>query len=538
MASFADRSPLRYGLRRLLRAGSFGRFAQPVARPRNPTEPIPPLPLPAPLDRTVQLARAAQEDWAARPVAARLAVIRRLRHGIAGVAGDLAAAAAGEALTSEVLPLADACRFLEREAERLLAPRRLGTEGWPFWLGRVEIEVRREPLGLVLLLAPANYPLFLPGVQTVQALAAGNAVLWKPGRSGGRAARALAGLLAAAGLPAPLLTLLPEGEEAGREAIAAGPDKVLLTGSAATGQAVLAELAPRLLPAALELSGCDAVFLLPGCQAADLDRAASALRFGLTLNGGATCIAPRRLFLPGALRPALEERLIRLLGDAPAFPMAAVAPGPARRTRELAREAVSQGARLIAGTLGLGEPFRPLVLTGARPEMRLLQEDLFAPVLSLVEIDGLEEALAGAAVCPYALGAAVFGPEAEAVAFAGRVRAGVVVINDLVVPTADPRLPFGGRGRSGYGLTRGAEGLLELTAVKAVAVRRGAWLPHLEEPRLGDEALLRSYLALVHGGGWRARLGGLAGVCRALGRRGRVVPRASQRTALPQEGRS
>ncbi len=489
--------------------------------------------------------RAAQESWAARPVAARLAVIRRLRHGIAGAAGDLAAAAAGEraaseALTSEVLPLADACRFLERETERLLAPRRLGSEGRPFWLGRVEIEVRREPLGLVLLLAPTNYPLFLPGVQTVQALAAGNAVLWKPGRSGGRAARALAGLLATAGLPEHLLTILPEGDEAGREAIAAGPDKVLLTGSAATGQAVLADLALRLLPAALELSGCDAVFVLPGCKGADLDRLASALRFGLTLNGGATCIAPRRVFVPRALRPALEERLIRLLGEAPALSVAtvaAVAPGPARRARELAIEAISQGARRIAGTLGEGEPFHPLVLTGARPEMRLLEEDLFAPVLSLVEIDDLEEALAGAAACPYALGAAVFGPEAEAVALAARVRAGVVVINDLVVPTADPRLPFGGRGRSGYGLTRGAEGLLELTAVKAVAVRRGAWLPHLDEPRPGDEALLRSYLALVHGSGWRARLGGLAGVCRALGRRGRV-PRAPQPTALPQEGMS
>jgi acyl-CoA reductase-like NAD-dependent aldehyde dehydrogenase len=537
MANLADRPPLRNWLRWLLRAGSFGRFAQPVARPLNPAEPIPilpTLPLPAPLDPTVTLVRAAQEDWAARPVAARLAVIRRLRHGIAGAAGDLAAAA--EVLTSEVLPLADACRFLEREAERLLAPRRLGTAGRPFWLGRVESEVRREPLGLVLLLGPANYPLFLPGVQAVQALAAGNAVLWKPGRSGGPAARALAGLLAAAGLPEHLLTVLPEGDEAGREAIAAGPDKILLTGSAATGQAVLAELAPRLLPAALELSGCDAVFVLPGCKGADLDRVARALRFGLTLNGGATCIAPRRVFVPRALRTALEERLVQLLGK----DTQAISPletSVARRARELAMEAISQGARRIAGTLGEGEPFHPLVLTGARPEMRLLKEDLFAPVLSLVEIDDLEAALAGAAACPYALGAAVFGPEAEAVAFAARVRAGVVVINDLVVPTADPRLPFGGRGRSGYGLTRGVEGLLELTAVKAVAVRRGAWLPHLDEPRPGDEALFRSYLALVHGGGWRARLGGLAGVCRALLRRGRV-PRAPQRTALPQEGMS
>jgi acyl-CoA reductase-like NAD-dependent aldehyde dehydrogenase len=438
-------------------------------------------------ERTAVLAREAQGRWAARPVPARLSVIRQLRHRIAGSAGDLAMSAAGagnrptaEVLTSEVLPLADACRFLEREAGRLLAPRRLNDDGRPFWMRGVAIEVRREPLGLVLVIAPANYPLFLPGVQTVQALAAGNAVLWKPGRSGSGAAHAFASLLAAAGLPEQLLTVLPEGEEAGREAIAAGPDKVLLTGSAATGQAVLAQLAPRLIPAALELSGCDAVFVLPGCDNAGLDRVARALRFGLELNGGATCIAPRRVFVPRALRPGLEERLVRLLGGLPA-----------------------------------------------------------SPTLSLLEVGDMEEALAAAALSPYALGAAVFGPEEEAVAFAGRVRAGVVVVNDVIVPTADPRLPFGGRGTSGYGSTRGALGLLELTAVKAVAVRRGAWLPHLDARQPGDEELFRSYLALVHGGGFAARLSGLAGIVRAIRRRPRgKVSRTPQSTALPQEGMS
>jgi acyl-CoA reductase-like NAD-dependent aldehyde dehydrogenase len=516
-----------------------------LAQPASPTSlrmsrmsPLPILRTPqeAEVAEVALLARAAQARWAARPLPARLAVVKRLRHGIAAAAGplarDLAAISGqrsvGETLTSEILPLAEACRFLEREAERLLAPRRLGTDGRPFWLGGVETEVRREPLGLVLVLGAANYPLFLPGVQTLQALAAGNAVLLKPGRAGGGTARALAGLLAAAGLPENLLTILPEGDEAGREALAVGPDKVLVTGRAATGQAVLADLAPRLVPATLELSGCDAVFLLPQCRAADVDRAARALRFGLTLNGGATCIAPRRVFVPRSLRPALEEQLVRLFRNTPSgLPVAAVAPELARRARELAAEAMLEGARLLAGSLAGDGPFRPLVLADARPEMRLLRKDLFAPVLSLVEIDdsepseALEEALAGAALCPYALGAAVFGPEEAAVAFASRVRAGVVVVNDLIVPTADPRLPFGGRGRSGYGLTRGAEGLLELTTVKTIAVRRGRRLPHLEEPQPGDADLFLSYLALVHGGGWRARLQGLVGLFRALGRRGR-----------------
>ncbi len=403
----------------------------------------------------------AQADWAARPLRQRLRVIRALRHRIAANARELARAAGedrpeAEALSAEVVPLAAACRFLEREAPRLLAPRRLGAGGRPAWLAGVYAEVRREPLGLVLVIAPANNLLFLPGVQAAQALAAGNAVLWKPGRGGLAAARAFAGLAAAAGLPAGLLTVLGEDPEAAREAVAAGVDKVFLTGSADTGREVLADLARRLTPAIVELSGCDALFVLPG---ADLGRVARAVRFGLTLNGGATCIAPRRLFVPYALAPALEENL------------------------------------------------------------RRLDKDHFALGVSLTPVAGPEQALAMAAACPYALGASVFGPEKAAVAFAAKVPAGSVVVNDVIVPTADPRLPFGGRGESGFGVTRGAEGLLEMTAVKTVSVRRGRWLPHLEALHPLDAELFRAYLTLAHAGGLRARLRGAADLTRSLLRR-------------------
>jgi len=181
------------------------------------------------------------------------------------------------------------------------------------------------------------------------------------------------------------------------------------------------------------------------------------VRFGLTLNGGATCIAPRRVFVPQALAPSLAERLGR-----------------------------------------------------TNPE-----------TLTVTPVSSVGEALAEAGRSPHALGASVFGPEAEAVALAGRIRAGVVVVNDLVVPTADPRLPFGGRGESGFGVTRGAEGLLELTVPKVIAVRRARRLFHLDDPDPVDAELFRAYLTLTHAGGLAARLRGAVDVARALARRGR-----------------
>ncbi|HYO16283.1 MAG TPA: aldehyde dehydrogenase family protein [Thermoanaerobaculia bacterium] len=467
-------------------------------------------------------ARAAQAVWAARPLRERLRTVRVLRHRAAAGARDLVRAAGGggerpeaEVLSSEVVPLLDACRFLEREAAHLLSPRRVASEGRPFWLTGVDAEVRREPLGVVLLIAPSNYPLFLPGVQAVQALAAGNAVLWKPGRGGLPAARALAALAAGAGVDPRLLGVLPEEPEAARAALAAGVDKVLLTGSAATGRAVLAELAGRLVPATMELSGCDALFVLPG---ADLDRVARAVRFGLTLNAGATCIAPRRVFVPRAVAGELADRIAEL---AAALPAVTVDPEVACRARVLAAGALEGGARLLAGSLEPADDFQPLVVADALPTMRLLQEDLFAPAVSLVSVGDVEEALADDALCPYALAVSIFGPEGEARALAGRVRAGVVVINDVIVPTADPRLPFGGRGESGFGVTRGAEGLLDLTVPKVVAVRRGRQLPHLGKRHPEDAALFHAYLTLTHAGELRARFRGAAGLLRALIRRGR-----------------
>lgn len=459
------------------------------------------------LRREIAALRESQLAWAARPVSARLKIVREIRRRIARDPETLAAtvrlpqrASAAETLAAEVLPLADACRFLEREAAKALAPRQLGRRGRALWLGRVNLRVLREPFGVVLVIAPWNYPLFLPGVQVLQALVAGNAVLLKPAPGASEPASAFARLCHSAGIDAGLFRVLPEPPEMARAAIAAGVDKVILTGSAATGQTVLAELAARLTPATMELSGCDAVFVRAD---ADVELVAKALAFGLRLNGGATCIAPRRVFVHRSLFDALQQRLARLAAQMPAVP---VAPETAARVRSLVGEALEAGAGLVAGDLNGPNDFTPLVVTNAAPAMELLKSDVFAPVVSLVPVDSDEEALAAAAQCPYALGAAVFGEAKGAAALAEKVDAGCVVVNDVIVPTADPRLPFGGRRRSGFGVTRGLEGLIEMTQIKAIAVRRGRWLPHLEPPRPDDARLVRGYLGMAHGGRWGRRL--------------------------------
>jgi acyl-CoA reductase-like NAD-dependent aldehyde dehydrogenase len=456
------------------------------------------------------MTRTAQSGWSATALADRVKVLRRFRSLLVRQAQPLAAEIArhrrcstAEALATEIHPLADAVRFLERNLADVLRTRRPGRTGRPVWLAGVEAEVRREPFGLVLVIGPGNYPLFLTAVPALQALAAGNAVWLKPAPDCLPLLTQFLQLLVTAGLRPGVAMVLPEAVASTRAALAARPDKVVFTGSAETGRSILQQLAPQLTPATLELSGCDAVFVRDD---ADLDLTARALAFGITLNGGATCIAPRRVLVSERVHRRLAERLVNELKGREAIRMKSAS----ARWLPWVQQALAQGATLLHGRIEPDQIAGPLVLDHARPEMPLLQNDSFAPVMSLVPVAGDEAALLANARCPYALGASVFSRDLSAAhELATRVRAGSVTINDLIVPTADPRLPFGGMGESGHGVTRGAEGLLEMTFPKVIHLNRARARRHYEPLDESQSPLFVALLQLTHGGSLSERFAAL-----------------------------
>jgi acyl-CoA reductase-like NAD-dependent aldehyde dehydrogenase len=404
-------------------------------------------------------ARTHQARWAAWPVARRLQVVRSFRFLLADHAEALAASAArvagrpvAEKLVSEVLPLADACRWLERRAARVLSARVCGAIGRPLWMRGLSFEVQRRAFGTVLVIGPGNYPLFLPAVHALHALTAGNAVLFKPAPGPAQVARAFAELAYEAGLDPKLLGILPDTVEAAQRAISAGVDKVIFTGSSRNGREVLSRLARTNTPAVMELSGEDVVLVLAD---ADVDLVIRALKFGGRLNGGATCMAPRRVIL---------------------------------------LQAVAASFRVRVADAGL-------------------------PELPIEEVVDEETALRRVAASPFALGVSIFSQDiSRARSLAGRIPSGFVLVNDLIAPTADPRMPFGGVKASGFGVTRGDEGLLEMTYPHVVAVRRGQSRPHFDEPHAGDPGLFSSYIAVAHGR-LRRRLAALSPLVAAAFRR-------------------
>jgi acyl-CoA reductase-like NAD-dependent aldehyde dehydrogenase len=254
-----------------------------------------------------------------------------------------------------------------------------------------------------------------------------------------------------------------------------------------------------------------------------VDLAALAAWFGATINRGQTCLAARRALVHRSVYDAFADALRALAAAAGPLPLAMEK--QARHADRLVSEALAGGARLLVpAPEGNGAPssFPPTVVLDARPEMSLCREDSFAPVLAVLPYDTLEEAVRVNAECRYGLGASIFTRNpAQAEALAAQLRAGIVSVNEVVVPIGHPATPFGGLGFSGWGVTQGAEGLLEMTVPQVVSVCNGTFRPHYElaAGRQADqEELMRSLLDLEHGPTLGRRWRALVRVVRAMWR--------------------
>ena len=401
----------------------------------------------------------------------------------------------GELITTEFIPLLDNCRFLEAQASKILASKKLGRRGQPAWLWGVQSVVHREALGRILVVSPSNYPLFLPLVCAVYGLAAGNAIWLKPAPGSRKLHSLTQDCFLDVGGDSEIFRVLDEDIIEVERALNEGVQKLVLVGSAETGRTVLSQAAAALVPTTAELSGWDAVFVH---SEADSQRAAQSLVFSLGLNEGRTCVAPRRILFQGQV-DEFEAHFVEALR----------ARNPRRLTSEerqvLDRE-LALGGRYICADPELGSG---LILT-KDVNSELWRQPYFGSLAVMTVVADDDEALEVVRSCPYALGATLFGPEVWAKDFAHKVPAQVVCINDALVPTADPRIPFGGSGWSGWGRMRGAEGLLDLTQSRSICTREGGSMDHLSPPSPHDDQIVETFLLLSHGSGFTQKVKALS----------------------------
>ena len=379
--------------------------------------------------------------------------------------------------------------------------------------------VEYQPLGVVGVIGPWNYPVFTPVGSIAYALAAGNAVVFKPSELtpavGEWLVRSFAEALRATGddPPPPVLQGVYGPGTTGDALTRSGVAKLAFTGSAATARKVMAAAADTLTPVIAECGGKDA--LLVGADA-DLEAAVDAAAWGAMSNAGQTCIGVERVYVAEAVYHSFVERLTARVSELRpgSDPGAAYGPmtSPAQGAIVLKHvsDALDRGAKAVVGGADsvAGAWVRPVVLTDVPEDSAAVTEETFGPTVTVTAVPDLAAGVALANGGRYGLGSAVFTRKrAAGIAAARALRSGMTSVNSVVGFVTVPALPFGGVGESGFGRIHGADGLREFTRAKAITRQRFRPLLRLTSFGRTPAGMNRAVtlVTLLHGRLYRAR---------------------------------
>ena len=335
-----------------------------------------------------------------------------------------------------------------------------------------------QPLGVVGVIGPWNYPVFTPMGSIAYALAAGNAVVFKPSELTPAVGAWLVGSFAEVVPEQPVLQLVTGMGQAGAHLARSRVDKIAFTGSAATARKVMAACAENLTPLVAECGGKDAFIV--GADA-DLDAAADACAWGALSNSGQTCIGVERVYVVQDVYHQFLEKLsdrvaqIRPGDDREADYGPLTLPGQAEVIENHIADALARGARPVIGGIGsVRRPYvGPVILADVPEESKAVTDETFGPTITVSRVASLAEGVERANESRYGLGGTVFaGKRKAAMAAARSLKSGMTAINSVITFASVPSLPFGGSGDSGFGRIHGADGLREFARPKAITRQR------------------------------------------------------------------
>lgn len=456
--------------------------------------------------RRLASARQAQQTWQKLPAAQRMKFFRRFAALVGHRADELIRSvptpqlSRQEILAGELLPLAEGARWLARRSAQVLRTRREKLSGQPWWLPGAVIETRREPWGIVLLVGPQTSTLLFPGIQMLQALAAGNSVLMKPGHDGTASALALRMLFVEAGGDPALVQILSEDIEDVRAAIEVGVDHVVLSGSLTSARAVSRQTAETLTPTTLAVASHEACFVQAD---ADIEFAARVISRGLTQPSPADSTALLRIYVAQPRQADLLNALERHAADWRPRPISESATLAAQRFVD---DIVADGAKLAWPRPATDAGWLPVVLSDVHVPTFHKRLEAAAPVALLMTCADDEQALELARQSPCPSLASVFGAPRQAAEFARRVPAGCVIVNAGAAPEHDPRVSR--PSAQGNGVTCGPEGLRHMTRTVVIVEQRRTWRSPLDPAEIPAERL-QGLLNLLHGQSWKQRWQGL-----------------------------
>ncbi len=435
------------------------------------------------------------------------------------------------ALLGEIWPVCEKLRWTIKNGEKHLVPERVSAGMMLHKRARLEF----HPLGVMGAIVPWNYPMQNLLNPIIPALMAGNAIVVKPSEhvawSSARIIELVEDALRAEGHSHDLAQIVQGFGDTGRALIEAGIDGLVFIGSVGNGKRVLEAASRTITPVVLELGGKDPFIV---CDDADLELAAHAAMSGCFINCGQNCVAAERVLCHESVAAAFEARvaeLTRALRQGPPLAGAVVDVGAIATPMQIAvvddlvRRAVAEGARLVCGGKRVlteqGDYYAPTILADVRPEMAIMQEETFGPVMLLGRFASDDEAIAIANGTAFGLGSSVFSRDRQrARRIAGELEAGMAGINEYGGMTYMAQdLTFGGVKASGFGRINGREGLRACCNVKAVIDDRFPLAVPSKVYPVGerDYDSAKATLQLLYGRG-RERLRGLAALVKSFTR--------------------
>jgi len=443
---------------------------------------------PAEIDAAVASARKAFLSWSRTPVIVRqkhlvrlLEEVRTSHEEIARLIATEQGKPIGEARAVDVIPAADTLRYLSRHAAAILAERPVDYAQILF--AHKSGSYRLEPLGVVAIVTPWNFPFGIPFVEVAACLAAGDTVVLKPASATALTGLAVGDLCRRAGIPPGVVNVVTaSGDDTNRLIEHPGIAKILFTGAVETGIGVMQRAAKNLTGVVLELGGKDPAVVAAD---ADLDRASSGLVWGAFVNAGQACGSVERVYV---VKDVAEEFLGKVvakaktlrLGD-PLSSTTDMGPLTTEAQRALVEahvaDARTNGAKVLTGgqrPRAKGWWYPPTVLTRVDHSMRCMHEETFGPLLPVMVVENLDEAIRLANESEYGLTASGWTRSRRtAQRLAEELHAGTVTINDHLFSFGEPTATWGGVKKSGVGRSHAAFGLHELVNVKHVSVDMG-----------------------------------------------------------------
>jgi succinate-semialdehyde dehydrogenase/glutarate-semialdehyde dehydrogenase len=443
---------------------------------------------------SVSRARMAQSAWQRTPLRGRLKFIRSFqrllnerKQQIARTISSETGKPYAEALLSEILVVLDTTRFLLDQSYGLLRDQ-------PVPHGSLATKTKagyliREPYGVMGIVSPWNYPFAIPASQALAALVTGNVVVLKPSELTPLSAFELDKLCREAGLPENVFQLVLGDGSTGAALLQSDIDKLIFTGSVATGKRIAQTAAARLLPVILELGGKDPMIVLDD---ADIDIASSGAVWAAFMNAGQTCLSVERCYVQRSIYQSFvamcAEKTQRLQVGRGSDPATDI--GPLIHERQLriieqhVEDARSQGARIMTGGQrlpSLGRNFyAPTVLADVTHKMQIMRDESFGPVLPIMPFEFDDEAIRLANDSEYGLAASVWTRDrSRGEKIARQIKAGTVMVNDAVSCYAISEAPHGGMKASGMGRTHGKLGLEEMVRTKYIDVDL---VPRIKKP--------------------------------------------------------